>query len=180
MPITGESWAKAALQKPVLSIAFTRFCIPWPRDVRTSRANETAENVQPPPAQMIAERGASRGNPRVTNLLMSHVNVISTWGTAPSMSQIASPWPSPSRPTAATLLPSLSHAGTVIGCAAAMRGDGFVAVRTQRGVHAYHLFSRMAEAVIAPDANVNAPIAAIAHAAPNKSVRMPAANAPIA
>jgi sulfane dehydrogenase subunit SoxC len=79
----GKSWAMAALQEPVLSKAFTRFRIPWQWDgtpcVLASRATDTAGNIQPTRAQMIAERGAPRGNPPVTAFPMSHVNVISTW-----------------------------------------------------------------------------------------------------
>jgi sulfane dehydrogenase subunit SoxC len=51
----GKTWAKAALQEPVLSKSFTRFRVPWQWDggpaVLQSRAWDEAGNVQPTRAQ---------------------------------------------------------------------------------------------------------------------------------
>ena len=80
----GKSWAKAALQAPVLSKAFTRFRMPWNWDGRPvvlqSRATDEAGNVQPTRAAFIAERGPPRGTPNVAAFTMEHFNAIASWG----------------------------------------------------------------------------------------------------
>ena len=62
----GRSWAEAALQEPVLSKAFTRFCMPWHWDGGTailqSRSWDEAGNVQPTRARICRDtRGAEGG-----------------------------------------------------------------------------------------------------------------------
>jgi sulfane dehydrogenase subunit SoxC len=70
----GHSWAPAALQEPILPIAFTRFRIPWKWDggpaTLQSRATDEAGNTQPTRSQLIAERG---------NKANYHFNAISGW-----------------------------------------------------------------------------------------------------
>ena len=70
----GRSWAPAALQEPILPIAFTRFHIPWKWDggpaTLQSRATDEAGNVQPTREQQIAERG---------NKTIYHYNAINSW-----------------------------------------------------------------------------------------------------
>lgn len=57
----GAHWRDAALQGPVLPMAFTRFRIPWRWDgqpaVLQSRAIDEAGAVQPTRADLVAERG---------------------------------------------------------------------------------------------------------------------------
>jgi sulfane dehydrogenase subunit SoxC len=80
----GKSWARAALQAPVLSKAFTRFRMPWNWDGRPvvlqSRATDEAGNVQPTREAFIAERGPPRGTPNVAAFTMEHCNAITSWG----------------------------------------------------------------------------------------------------
>jgi sulfane dehydrogenase subunit SoxC len=70
----GRSWAAAALQEPILPIAFTRFHIPWKWDggpaTLQSRATDEAGNVQPTRERLIAERG---------NKAHYHFNAITSW-----------------------------------------------------------------------------------------------------
>src|SRR6516164_1891948 len=79
----GQSWAQAALQEPVLSKAFTRFRMPWKWNggpaVLQSRAWDEAGDVQPTRAQIVAERGESKGVPPVTAFPGQHYNGITTW-----------------------------------------------------------------------------------------------------
>jgi sulfane dehydrogenase subunit SoxC len=71
----GKSWAKAALQLPVLSKALTRFRIPWRWNggpaVLQSRATDETGYVQPTREKLIAARG---------NRTIYHCNAITTWG----------------------------------------------------------------------------------------------------
>jgi sulfane dehydrogenase subunit SoxC len=71
----GKSWAPAALQQPVLSLALTRFRLPWQWDGRPvvlqSRVTDEPGYVQPTREQMIANRG------RWANY---HANCIISWG----------------------------------------------------------------------------------------------------
>ena len=70
-----KSWAKAALQSPVLSKALTRFRIPWRWNggpaLLQSRATDETSYVQPTREKMIAARG---------NRAIYHSNAITTWG----------------------------------------------------------------------------------------------------
>jgi sulfane dehydrogenase subunit SoxC len=70
----GKSWAKAALQSPVLSKALTRFRIPWRWNggpaVLQSRATDESGYLQPTREKMIAARG---------NRTIYHSNAITTW-----------------------------------------------------------------------------------------------------
>jgi sulfane dehydrogenase subunit SoxC len=70
----GKSWARAALQPPVLSKALTRFRIPWRWNggpaVLQSRATDETGYVQPTREKMIAARG---------NRTIYHSNAITTW-----------------------------------------------------------------------------------------------------
>ena len=83
----GQSWAQAALQEPVLSKAFTRFRMPWKWNggpaVLQSRAWDEAGDVQPTRAQIVAERGESKGVPPVTAFPGQHYNGITTWAVDP-------------------------------------------------------------------------------------------------
>src|SRR5262249_44617673 len=57
----GTSWGLAALQQPVLSVALTRFRMPWRWNgapaVLQSRATDETGYVQPTRAELIAKRG---------------------------------------------------------------------------------------------------------------------------
>src|SRR5689334_3941222 len=79
----GKSWGEAALQAPVLSKAFTRFRMPWRWDggpaVLQSRAWDEAGNVQPTRAQFVAERGQTKGIPRVFGFPNQHYNSLTSW-----------------------------------------------------------------------------------------------------
>src|SRR6202047_3876644 len=70
----GKSWARAALQPPVLSKALTRFRIAWRWNggpaVLQSRATDESGYVQPTREKMIAARG---------NRAIYHSNAITTW-----------------------------------------------------------------------------------------------------
>ena len=70
----GRSWAPAALQEPILPMAFTSFRIPWKWDggpaTLQSRATDETGNAQPTRSQLIAERG---------NKAFYHFNAISSW-----------------------------------------------------------------------------------------------------
>ena len=70
----GKSWALAALQKPVLPKALTRFRIPWRWNggpaVLQSRATDSSGYIQPTRAALIAERGTKT---------FYHFNGITSW-----------------------------------------------------------------------------------------------------
>lgn len=79
----GKSWARAALQAPVLPKALTRFRMPWNWSgqpaVVMSRATDEAGNVQPTRQALIAQRGEPRNTPNINGFPMEHVNQISSW-----------------------------------------------------------------------------------------------------
>jgi len=70
----GKSWARAALQPPVLSKALTRFRMPWRWNggpaVLQSRATDDTGYIQPTRDKMIASRG---------DRTIYHANAITTW-----------------------------------------------------------------------------------------------------
>jgi len=70
----GKSWARAALDEPVLSKALVRFRLPWQwsgaPSVLMSRAVDELGNVQPTRAALMAARGAS---------YRYHYNAIQSW-----------------------------------------------------------------------------------------------------
>ena len=74
---SGKSWAPAALQQPVLSMALTRFRMAWRWNggsaVLQSRATDDAGYVQPTRAELIANRGTKA---------FYHFNAITSWGIA--------------------------------------------------------------------------------------------------
>ena len=73
----GKSWAPAALQQPVLSMALTRFRMAWRWNggpaVLQSRATDDTGYVQPTRAELIANRGTKA---------FYHFNGITSWGIA--------------------------------------------------------------------------------------------------
>ncbi len=75
----GATWHEAALTKPVLPRALTRFRLPWRWDgapaVLKSRATDEAGTVQPERAAFIAEHGSNA---------VFHYNAIVACGVAPS------------------------------------------------------------------------------------------------
>jgi sulfane dehydrogenase subunit SoxC len=75
----GKSWARAALDEPVLSKALVRFRLPWQwsgaPSVLMSRAIDEAGNVQPTRAALIAARGAN---------YRYHYNAIQSWSVTPA------------------------------------------------------------------------------------------------
>jgi len=78
----GRSWA-AALQEPVLSKAFTRFCMLWHWDGGTailqSRSWDEAGNVQPTRAEFVATRGELKAVPPVMAFPNQHFNAVTSW-----------------------------------------------------------------------------------------------------
>jgi sulfane dehydrogenase subunit SoxC len=74
----GRSWAKAALQDPVLPLALTRFRLPWNWDgdpvLLQSRATDEQGNSQPTREKWAAQYSA--GN-------TYHYNAIQTWSISP-------------------------------------------------------------------------------------------------
>ncbi len=84
----GKSWAKAALQAPVLSKAFTLFRMAWRWNgspaVLQSRAWDDAGNVQPTRAEVVATRGETKTVARVGGFPSQHYNGITSWGIAGS------------------------------------------------------------------------------------------------
>jgi sulfane dehydrogenase subunit SoxC len=80
----GQSWAEAALQEPVLSMAFTRFRMPWRWNgapaVLQSRAWDEGGNVQPTRAQFVAARGELTSIPPVVSFPNHHFNAVVSWG----------------------------------------------------------------------------------------------------
>ena len=79
----GLSWAEAALQQPVLSMAFTRFRMPWRWSggtaVLQSRAWDEDGNSQPTRAQFVAARGELPSVPSVLGFANHHFNAIVSW-----------------------------------------------------------------------------------------------------
>jgi sulfane dehydrogenase subunit SoxC len=73
----GKSWAPAALQQPVLSMALTRFRMAWHWTggpaVLQSRATDDTGYLQPTRAELIANRGPKA---------FYHFNGITSWGIA--------------------------------------------------------------------------------------------------
>ena len=80
----GQSWGKAALQEPVLSMAFTRFRMPWHWNggpaVLQSRACDDGGNIQPTRAQFVAARGELPSVPPPLAFWNHHFNGITSWG----------------------------------------------------------------------------------------------------
>ena len=79
----GQSWGEAALQEPVLSMAFTRFRMPWrwnggPATLQ-SRAWDEDGNAQPTRAQFVAARGELPSVPPVLAFGNHHFNAITSW-----------------------------------------------------------------------------------------------------
>jgi sulfane dehydrogenase subunit SoxC len=72
---SGQTWAEAALQGPVLPIMLTRFRIPWEwrggPAVLQSRAVDETGRVQPTRAALIGARGDNG---------FYHFNAIHSWG----------------------------------------------------------------------------------------------------
>jgi sulfane dehydrogenase subunit SoxC len=78
-----QSWGEAALQEPVLSMAFTRFRMPWQWNggpaVLQSRAWDEDGNVQPTRAQFVAARGELPSVPPLLAFENHHFNAITSW-----------------------------------------------------------------------------------------------------
>ena len=79
----GESWAETALQEPVLSMAFTRFRMPWRWNggpaILQSRAWDEAGNAQPTRAQFVAARGELPSVPPLLGFANHHLNAVVSW-----------------------------------------------------------------------------------------------------
>ena len=79
----GQSWGEAALQEPVLSMAFTRFRMPWRWNggpaVLQSRAWDDGGNVQPTRAEFVAARGELPSVPPLLAFENHHFNAITSW-----------------------------------------------------------------------------------------------------
>jgi sulfane dehydrogenase subunit SoxC len=79
----GKSWGEAALQEPVLSMAFTRFRMPWQWNggpaVLQSRAWDEDGNVQPTRAEFVAARGELPSVPPLLAFENHHFNAITSW-----------------------------------------------------------------------------------------------------
>jgi len=75
----GNTWAPAALQQPILSMALTRFRIPWQWNggpaMLQSRARDDSGYVQPTRGELIAKRGSKT---------IYHFNGITSWGVGES------------------------------------------------------------------------------------------------
>jgi sulfane dehydrogenase subunit SoxC len=73
----GASWAPAALQEPVLPMAWTRFRFPWHWDGAPARLQSRAVDetgyVQPTIGELVAARGTNS---------FYHNNAIKTWAVA--------------------------------------------------------------------------------------------------
>jgi sulfane dehydrogenase subunit SoxC len=73
----GKSWAPAALQQPVLSMALTRFRMAWRWSggpaILQSRATDETGYVQPSRNELIAKRGTKA---------LFHFNAVTSWGVA--------------------------------------------------------------------------------------------------
>jgi len=79
----GQSWGEAALQDPVLSMAFTRFRMPWrwnggPATLQ-SRAWDEDGNAQPTRAEFVAARGELPSVPPLLAFENHHSNAITSW-----------------------------------------------------------------------------------------------------
>jgi sulfane dehydrogenase subunit SoxC len=79
----GQSWGEAALQEPVLGMAFTRFRMPWRWNggpaVLQSRAWDDGGNVQPTRAEFVAARGELPSVPPLLAFENHHFNAITSW-----------------------------------------------------------------------------------------------------
>jgi len=79
----GKSWAPAALQQPVLSMAFTRFRMPWQWNggpaILQSRAWDEDGNVQPTRAEFVAARRQLPSVPPLLAFENHHFNAITSW-----------------------------------------------------------------------------------------------------
>jgi sulfane dehydrogenase subunit SoxC len=79
----GQTWGEAALQEPVLSMAFTRFRMPWRWGggpaVLQSRAWDDGGNVQPTRAEFVAARGELPSVPPLLAFENHHFNAITSW-----------------------------------------------------------------------------------------------------
>jgi sulfane dehydrogenase subunit SoxC len=79
----GQSWAEAALQEPVMSMAFTRFRMPWRWNggpaVLQSRAWDEGGNAQPTRAEFVARRGELPSVPPLLAFENHHFNAITSW-----------------------------------------------------------------------------------------------------
>ena len=79
----GHSWGEAALQEPVLSMAFTRFRMPWQWNggsaILQSRAWDEDGNVQPTRAEFVATRGQLPSVPPLLAFENHHFNAITSW-----------------------------------------------------------------------------------------------------
>jgi sulfane dehydrogenase subunit SoxC len=79
----GQSWAEAALQAPVLSMAFTRFRMPWQWNngpaMLQSRAWDEDGSVQPTRAEFVAARGQLPSVPPLLAFENHHFNGITSW-----------------------------------------------------------------------------------------------------
>jgi sulfane dehydrogenase subunit SoxC len=79
----GQSWGEAALQQPVLSMAFTRFRMPWQWNggpaILQSRAWDEDGNAQPTRAQFVAARGELASVPPLLAFENHHYNGVTSW-----------------------------------------------------------------------------------------------------
>ncbi|MFZ0723014.1 MAG: sulfite dehydrogenase [Xanthobacteraceae bacterium] len=79
----GKSWGEAALQQPVLSMAFTRFRMPWQWSggpaMLQSRAWDEDGNAQPTRAQFVAARGELPSVPPLLAFENHHFNAVTSW-----------------------------------------------------------------------------------------------------
>jgi len=79
----GQSWGEAALQQPVLSMAFTRFRMPWQWNggpaILQSRAWDEDGNAQPTRAQFVAARGELPTVPPLLAFENHHYNGVTSW-----------------------------------------------------------------------------------------------------
>jgi len=84
----GNSWARAALQEPVLPQAFTRFRLPWRWDggpaTLISRAWDESGSMQPTRAEILSWRGEYPRVPRITGFPSHHYNGPTSWGVEPN------------------------------------------------------------------------------------------------
>ena len=84
----GKSWARAALNEPVLSKAFTRFRLPWRWDggpaVLQSRAWDDSGHMQPTREEIIGWRGQNPTVPRPTGFPSHHYNGPTSWSVSTS------------------------------------------------------------------------------------------------
>jgi len=75
----GNTWAPATLQRPVLSMALTRFRMAWRWNgdsaILQSRATDETAYVQPTRTELIAKRG-TKG--------LYHFNGVTSWGISES------------------------------------------------------------------------------------------------